>query len=239
MGNEIAYLMPTKCKIFLGKERCPWQPPPGGQLPGPLPTPRSQTVLPTIRNWMMPSMWISVRKWGGAGGPCPNPIFDDSRGKWATWRIQNWWKHWWKWCIKIENSLQNYVNFTLGNRFSWAFKTLKPISFRGLRPLDPRCHDGISDEKSTNQQFSAKLYVNSAPPPILPSKVGFLGFKNANLKPMSFRELNPWTPSTRGVESWHWPPVKMVHTENSFQNNMWIFPPVLPSKTGFLRLLNC
>ena len=60
-------------------------------------------------------------------------------------------------------SLQNYVNSTLGNRFSWAFKTLKPISFRGLGPLDPRCHDGISDENSTNRQFSAKLYVNSAP----------------------------------------------------------------------------
>ena len=39
--------------------------------------------------------------------------------------------------IQIENSLRNYVNFTLGNRFSWAFKTLKLISFRGLRPLDP------------------------------------------------------------------------------------------------------
>ena len=83
------------------------------------------------------------------------------------------WNLWWKWCIQIENSLRNYVNFTLGNRFSWVFKTLKPISFRGLRPLDPQCHDGISDENSTNRQFSAKLYVNSAP--ILPFKMGFLG----------------------------------------------------------------
>ena len=83
------------------------------------------------------------------------------------------WNLLWKWCIQIENSLRNYVNFTPGNRFSWAFKTLKPISFRGLRPLDLRCHDGISDENSTNRQFSAKLYVNSAL--ILPSKMGFLG----------------------------------------------------------------
>ena len=30
--------------------------------------------------------------------------------------------------VQIENSLQNYVNFTPGNRFSWAFKTLKPVT---------------------------------------------------------------------------------------------------------------
>ena len=63
--------------------------------------------------------------------------------------------------LQIENSLWNYVNFTLGNGFSWVFKTLKPMSFRELHPLDPG-HDGISDEKknSTNWQFSAKLHVN-------------------------------------------------------------------------------
>ena len=171
-----------------------------------------------------PCMWISVRKWGRAGGPRPNPIFDDSRGKWATQgnlKLVEAWNLWRKWCIQSENSLQNYVNFTLGNRFSWAFKTIKPISFRGLRPLDPRCHDGISDENSTNRQFSAKLYVNSAPWSY-PLKWVFLCFKNANLKPMSFQELNPWTPSTRGVESWHWSPVKMVQIENWLQNNIHV-----------------
>ena len=34
-------------------------------------------------------------------------------------------------------SLLQMVNFTLGNKFSWAFKTLKPMSFRGLRPWIP------------------------------------------------------------------------------------------------------
>ena len=46
MDNEIAYLMPTKYKIFL-RGRFPLQ-------PGPLRTPCSQTVLPTIQNGMMP-----------------------------------------------------------------------------------------------------------------------------------------------------------------------------------------
>ena len=52
--------------------------------------------------------------------------------------------------IQMENSLRNYVNFILWNRFSLCFKTLKPMSFRGLCPLDPRCHNGISNENSTN-----------------------------------------------------------------------------------------
>ena len=62
--------------------------------------------------------------------------------------------------VQIENSLRNYVNFTVGNGFSWAFKTLKPMSFRGVRPLEPRCHDGICDE---NRQFSVKYNVNFTP----------------------------------------------------------------------------
>ena len=66
--------------------------------------------------------------------------------------------------VQIENSLRNYVNFTLGNGLSLAFKTLKPMSFQGLRPLDPRCHDGISD--------SVQNYMWILPL-ILPSKTGF------------------------------------------------------------------
>ena len=45
--------------------------------------------------------------------------------------------------VQIENSLRNYVNFTLRNGVSWAFKTLKPMNFRLLRPMDPQCHDGM------------------------------------------------------------------------------------------------
>ena len=38
--------------------------------------------------------------------------------------------------IKTE-TWSDHVNFTLRNRFSWTFKVLKPMSFRGLGPLDP------------------------------------------------------------------------------------------------------
>ena len=34
--------------------------------------------------------------------------------------------------VQIENSLQNYVNFTPGNGFSWALTTLKPKSFPSM-----------------------------------------------------------------------------------------------------------
>ena len=56
-----------------------------------------------------------------------------------TGEIWNWWKHGISGenGIQMENSLRNYVNFTIWNRFSWTFKVLKPMSFRGLRPLDP------------------------------------------------------------------------------------------------------
>ena len=46
---------------------------------------------------------------------------------------------------------------------------------------------------------------------------------------MSFQELHPWPPATKGVESDIESPVKMVQIENSLQNNMWILPPILPS----------
>ena len=189
--------MPTKYKILLGKGALP---PYRGPAPGSLQTPLSQTVLPTIQNGMTPMHKRAQRRGGQEGcGASPPPIFDDSRGKWAFF------------CefktggsmeslvemVQIENSLGHYVNFILENRLSLAFKTLKPMSFRGFRPLDPWCHDGIANENSTNWQFSAKLHVNFTPPPhILPSKTGFLGLKM--LKPMSFRELNPWTPDTQG-----------------------------------------
>ena len=39
--------------------------------------------------------------------------------------------------IKTEarKTWSDHVNFTLRNRFSWTFKVLKPMSFRGLCPL--------------------------------------------------------------------------------------------------------
>ena len=41
--------------------------------------------------------------------------------------------------IKTEarKAWSDCVNFILRNRLSWTFKVLKPMSFRGLRPLDP------------------------------------------------------------------------------------------------------
>ena len=71
-------------------------------------------------------------------------------------RLVEAWNSRWKWCIQIENSLRNYVNFTLGNRFSWPFKLTHKAS-GDSSPVDPRCHDGISDENSTKRQFSAKF----------------------------------------------------------------------------------
>ena len=93
--------------------------------------------------------------------------------------------------VQIENSFRN-VNFTLWNRFSWAFlKTLKPMSFRGLRPLDPRCHNGILDRNSTIDN-SVQNYMW-----ILPL-IFSLAFNV--LKPTSFWQLNPWIPGTMVVE---------------------------------------
>ena len=39
--------------------------------------------------------------------------------------------------VQIENSLQNYVDSTLWNGFSWAFKTLKPWASRVSAPWTP------------------------------------------------------------------------------------------------------
>ena len=140
MGYEIAYLMPTKCKICLARGAAPLQPLPGGQLPGPMQTPRSQTVLPTIQNWMTP-LHVNKRAQMGEGRrAAPQSHFWWQSGEVShsgNLKLVEPWNLWWKWCIKTENSLRNYVNFTLGNRFSWAFKTLKPISFQGAEPPGP------------------------------------------------------------------------------------------------------
>ena len=177
MGDEIAYLMPTKCKIFLGKGRCPLTTPARGPASW---TPVNTSIahrlsFPQFKIEWRPCMWISVRKWGRAGGPRPNFHFwwqsgemnhsgESKIGGSMESLVE---------MIQIENSLRNYVNFTLGNRFSWAFKTLKPISFRGLRPLDP-CAKIEYPMKIVQINNSVQNYMWILPP-ILPSKMGFLG----------------------------------------------------------------
>ena len=97
MGNEIAYhdiSCAHQIHNFLKQGGAvSSQPPPGGQLPGPLRTPRSQSVLPTIQNWM-----TSMHK--GEGGAEWRlrpllPFFGDSRGNEPLGGIYNWsrWKH--------------------------------------------------------------------------------------------------------------------------------------------------
>ena len=112
--------------------------------------------------------WISLQKREG----CP-PHFWWQSGKMSLSGNlksveEQAWNLWWK-CTNWE--------FITKLREFYSFKTLKPMSFRGLRPLDPRCHKGISDENSTNWQFSAKLHVNVTPRSY-PLKQVFLGGKS-------------------------------------------------------------
>ena len=52
---------------------------------------------------------------------------------------------------------------------------------------------------------------------------------------MSFRGLRPLEAPGATIES----SMKIVETDNSVRIYMWISPPTLPSKTGFLGLLKC
>ena len=131
--------------------------------------------FPQIKIEWRPRMWIIVRKWKRVGGPRQSHFWRQL-GKWATrgnLKLVEAWNLWWKWCIQIENSLWNYVNITLRNRFSSVFKTLKPIYFRGLRPLDPGSMME-SPMKIVQIDNSVQNYMCILPP-ILPSKMGFLG----------------------------------------------------------------
>ena len=164
MGNEIANPMPIKYKIFLGKGALPFAIPTRGPAPGPMRTPRSQTVLPTIQMEWRPC--ISMRKWGGgAGGLRPFPHFYDSRGKWARGNLQlvEAWNRWWKWYkLRIHHEIM------------WILPSKRVfLDFFNTKTREPRFHNGILDENSTNWQLSAKLHLNFTP--ILPSKTGFLG----------------------------------------------------------------
>ena len=71
MGYEIAYLMPTNYKMFLGKGRCPLTTP--ARPLNPCEQVRSQFKM----EWRP---WISVCKGGGAGLPLP-PIFSWQSGE--------------------------------------------------------------------------------------------------------------------------------------------------------------
>ena len=90
MGNEIAYhdiSCAHQIQNFLKQGGAvSLQPPPGGQLPGPLRTPRSQSVLPAMTP--MHKRYERGRGCGVGGAEWGLrhllPFFDDSWGKWAT-----------------------------------------------------------------------------------------------------------------------------------------------------------
>ena len=66
--------------------------------------------------------------------------------------------------VQIENSLRNYVNFTISNRFSWASKTLNPCASWDSGPWTPGATmESLMSENNTNLQCSAKLQVNFIP----------------------------------------------------------------------------
>ena len=166
--------MPTKYKIFLGKGVLPPYNP--RQRTGSLRTSRSQTVLSTIQNGMT-SMHKRAQRWGGGGGQgllCPPPppflmTLEMSHSRELMESLVE--------MVQIENSLQNYVNFTLWNRFSWAFKTLKPMSFRGSGGLLPLWTPGAtmdSPMKTVQIDNLVRNYMWNLPP-ILPSEMGFPG----------------------------------------------------------------
>ena len=111
---------------------------------------------------------IIVRKggeWEGCG-PFPHFWWQSGEMSHSGDQLLEVWNLWWKW-YKLRIHYEIMWILPLETGFSWTFKTLKPMSFRRLHPLDPRYHNGISNENSTNWQFSAKSHVNFAPPPHL------------------------------------------------------------------------
>ena len=163
MGNEIAYLMATKHKIFLGKEVLPPYHPHQGASPW---TP-ANTLLTDCPSHN--SIWNDTHAFKHAKGA--PPFFWWQSGKWATRGIKNWWKH----GISGGNGT-NWESITKSCEFyplKRAFQTLKPMSFRGLRPLDP----GATMESPLKMvQIDNSLWNYMwILPPILPFETGFPG----------------------------------------------------------------
>ena len=138
MGNEIAYhdiSCAHQIQNFLKQGGAvSLQPPPGGQLPGPL-----RTLTP---------MHKQRGRGCGVGAAAPPPIFLWQLGEMRSgeFTIGHQWKHgirawnlWWKW-YKLENlaKLGLCEFYPRRKQVSWTFKVLKPTSFRGLCTLDPR-----------------------------------------------------------------------------------------------------
>ena len=147
MGNEIAYhdiSCAHQIQNFL-KQGGAVSLQPGGQLPGPLRTPRSQSVLPTIQNWMTPMHKRYAKGKGVRSGGCgPSSHFLVTvGGNEPLGGIYNWsrWKHGisggngtnWEFITKLM-----WILPSAETCFSWTFKVLKPTSFWGLCTLGPR-----------------------------------------------------------------------------------------------------
>ena len=152
---KLSILCPPNTNFLRQGGAAPLQAPSGGQPPA------NTSITDCLQNGMTPMhILVSVRKGGGEG----SPIFDDSRGTWATWgnsKLVEAWYLWWKWYkLRIHYEI---CNFTLWNGFTWAFKTLKPWASRGSAPWTPGATMESPTKTSTNWQFSAKLHVNFTP----------------------------------------------------------------------------
>ena len=206
---KLHILCPPNTKFFLGKGALPLTTPTRGPAPGPLRTPRSQTVLPTIQNGMtrMHKHSQSLKRegrsphfWWQSG----EMSHSRTRGNLKLVEAWNLWRKWYK--LRIHYEI--IVNFTLGNGFHGLFKTPKPMSCWVLRPLTPSA-TMESLMKYTNWQ-SVWIYMWILPP-ILPSKTVFLGLINAKTNELFGAE--PLAPGVWNLR--HWSPVKMVQIENS------------------------
>ena len=223
MGNELRILCPPNTKFSQARGCFPLTTPASGPAPC---TPGEHLAhrlsFPQFKMEWRPC--ISVRK--------GTPFFDDSRGNEPLGGIKiGGSMESLVEMVQSENSLQNYVNFTLWNGFSWAFKTLRPISYRGSAPWTPST-TMESPMKIVQIDNSVRNYMWILLL-ILPSKMGVPGLFKI-LKPMSFQGRCPLDPLAT-MES----PMKIVQIVNSVQNYMWILPPILTSEMGFLGLLKC
>ena len=175
MGKVIAYLMPTKCKIFLGKGALlPYNPCQGASPLDPCQHLAHRLSFPQLKIEWCPC--ISVRKGLMAVRGMSHP------GEFKIGRSME--------CliemVQMKNSLRKYVHFTLWNGFSWAFKTLKSMSFGGSAPWTPRA---TMESPMKIVQFSAKLHVDFTP--ILPSKI-FVGFYTRAVESPTLYLLLKW-----------------------------------------------